>query len=83
MADAIDQHLGHKIAHARRASRWQVNELAEEIGVTAAELERMETGRTRISALHLARCANVLKRPLSWFYDGLPGQSKFEKSKLG
>lgn len=76
----IDQHLGRKISEARGLVGISAAELATQIGVAPALLERMEKGAKRVDALSLARCAKTLNQPLKWFYAGLPGQSKFETS---
>jgi len=81
VGSAIDQHLGRKIAEARRSAGRSVSQLAAEIGVPPDHLEKMERGHRRIDALSLARCSKALSRPLKWFYAGLPGQSKFETLK--
>ena len=52
------------------------------IEVDLAILIAMETGAVRVTSLLLARAARVLDFPLSWFFDGLPGQEVFDAPRI-
>ena len=55
--------------------------LAEMIEDDPDVVKAMETGDLRVSALRLARISRNLDKPLSWFFEGLPGQEVFEDKK--
>ena len=77
----IDKHLGARIRFARMELGLSPERLAEMIEVDPDVVKAMEAGELRVSALRLARISRNLDKPLSWFFDGLPGQEVFEDKK--
>ena len=55
-----------------------IEHLADFIQDDPEIVKAMETGKTRVSAIRLARISRGLDKPLSWFFDGLPGQEVFD-----
>lgn len=78
LTQLIDQHLGKRIARARRESNLERSWLAERIETSEEALRAFERGERRVSALYVARCAKALNKPLKWFFEGLPGQDVFD-----
>lgn len=78
----IDRHLGRRIIEAREQRGQTQAALAQQIEIDPTRLEAMEAGQTRVASLQLARVARVLDFPLSWFFDGLPGQEVFGAPRL-
>lgn len=76
----IDQHLGARLAAARQSSGLSESEAAAAIETSGPEYAAMERGEVRIRAIFLARLGRLFDQPISWFYEGLPGQTVFEKS---
>jgi ribosome-binding protein aMBF1 (putative translation factor) len=74
----IDRHLGRRISEARNQREQSQYELAKTIDVDVDELNSVESGEVRVASLLLARVARALDLPLSWFFDGLPGQDVFD-----
>ncbi|MEC7291708.1 MAG: helix-turn-helix transcriptional regulator [Pseudomonadota bacterium] len=74
----IDRHLGLRIEEARQLRGLSQAELADVIEADVATIAAMETGQVRIASIVLARIARELDLPLSWFFDGLPGQDVFD-----
>lgn len=74
----IDRHLGRKVSEARRQRAQSQEALARMVEVDSAMLAAVETGAVRVASLLLARVARALDFPLSWFFDGLPGQEVFD-----
>jgi len=74
----IDRHLGRKILEARKQRGQSQDSLAKMIDVDPAKLNAVESGDERVASLLLARIARALDLPLSWFFDGLPGQEVFD-----
>ena len=73
----IDKHLGGRIREAREARGLAVERLAHLMEDAPDVLTAMEAGQMRVSALRLARISRSLGMPLSWFFEGLPGQEVF------
>ena len=62
----------HALALARRWRRLRKNELARQLGVTAAAVSQYELGQARPSAAVLARLALALSMPIEFFAGGFP-----------
>lgn len=62
----------HALGLARRWRRMRKNELARQIGVTAAAVSQYELGQARPSAATLARLALALSMPVEFFAAGFP-----------
>ncbi|MGI5211730.1 ImmA/IrrE family metallo-endopeptidase [Plantactinospora sp. CA-290183] len=62
----------HALGLARRWRRMRKNELARQIGATAAAVSQYELGQARPSAAVLARLALALAMPVEFFAAGFP-----------
>ena len=62
----------HTLSLARRWRRMRKNELARQLGVTAAAVSQYELGQARPSAAVLARLALALSMPVGFFAGGFP-----------
>jgi Zn-dependent peptidase ImmA (M78 family)/transcriptional regulator with XRE-family HTH domain len=62
----------HALALARRWRRMRKNELARQVGVTAAAVSQYELAQARPSAAVLARLALALSMPVEFFAAGFP-----------
>lgn len=80
MKGSIDQHLGARLAEARRLCGLDKAEVASAIGKSGPEYAAIERGELRIRAIYLARLGRLFGQPVSWFYQGLPGQAVFDKA---
>ena len=74
----IDRHLGRKISEARLKRGQSQDALAQSVDIDADLLNSAESGEVRVSSVLVARVARALELPLSWFFDGLPGQEVFD-----
>lgn len=63
---------------ARRDADLSIDDLAERIHYQTADIAAMETGKQRVPSLALARISRVVEKPLSWFFEDLPGQDVFD-----
>jgi transcriptional regulator with XRE-family HTH domain len=54
--------------------------LAEAIGITFQQVQKYENGTNRISASRLQQIANVLQVPVTFLFEGTPGQRKADGS---
>ena len=80
MVGSIDQHLGQRLVEARQSSGVSAAAAAEAIDKSGLEYAAIERGEVRIRAIFLARLGRLFGQPVSWFYQGLPGQAVFEKA---
>jgi Zn-dependent peptidase ImmA (M78 family)/transcriptional regulator with XRE-family HTH domain len=64
--------LGQRIAHARNDARLTQAEAAAGAALDRSSLAKIETGKRRVSALELAKLAEVLGQRVEWFLTPAP-----------
>lgn len=69
--ERVDMIIGMKIHELRISMGLSRQQLAEKIGVTHQQLQKYEKGTNRISAGRLAAIAKSLKKPVSFFFEGI------------
>ncbi|MGB0682710.1 MAG: helix-turn-helix domain-containing protein [Magnetovibrionaceae bacterium] len=70
-ATDTDRHVGMRIRERRIMLGLSQQQMAEMIGVTYQQAHKYERGINRISAGRLYEIAQVLRVPVSYFYEGL------------
>jgi transcriptional regulator with XRE-family HTH domain len=68
--DACDQDVGRRIRAQRVVRRLSQIELANHLGITFQQVQKYEKGLNRVGAGRLARIAEVLNVPVSFFFSG-------------
>jgi transcriptional regulator with XRE-family HTH domain len=74
--DARDVVIGQRIRAQRLVCRMSQTELANRLGVAFQQLQKYETGVNRVSAGRLARIADALNVPVSFFFSGDDARSE-------
>ena len=74
-AHTADRHVGNRIRERRIMLGLSQQQLANLIGVTYQQAHKYERGINRISAGRLSEIASVLSVPVSWFFEGLAGET--------
>lgn len=69
--DAVDRHVGGRLAALRTAQGLSESDFARRIGITGPTLRRYETGAAPMGASILFRSAKLLGVAVEHFYDGL------------
>jgi transcriptional regulator with XRE-family HTH domain len=67
----IDRHVGARIRERRIMLGLTQQQLADLIGVTYQQAHKYERGINRVSAGRLFEIAQVLRVPVSYFFDGI------------
>jgi transcriptional regulator with XRE-family HTH domain len=70
---AKDVEVGRLIRAQRLVCRMSQTELAKKLGVTFQQVQKYEKGVNRVGAGRLARIAEVLGVPISFFFEGAKG----------
>ena len=70
--NVIDRLVGARVRLRRQALGMSQTELAQAIGLTFQQVQKYEQGKNRIGAGRLANIADVLKVPVSFFFEDLP-----------
>ena len=72
----IDTHVGSRVRMRRLILSMSQEKLADAIGLTFQQVQKYEKGTNRMGSSRLQQIANVLKVPVTFFFEGAPGQSK-------
>ena len=72
----IDTHVGSRVRMRRLILSMSQEKLADAIGLTFQQVQKYEKGTNRMGSSRLQQIANVLKVPVTFFFEGTPGQSK-------
>lgn len=74
-ATDVDRYVGGRIRERRVMLGLSQQQMADMIGVTYQQAHKYERGINRISAGRLYEIAQVLRVPVSYFFDGVDGAS--------
>jgi transcriptional regulator with XRE-family HTH domain len=75
MKHPVDVHVGKRVRHRRWMMGMTQQQLAEKVGIKFQQIQKYETGMNRISASRLWDIAGTLEVPISFFFDGLSGET--------
>ena len=69
--DQIDMHVGRRVKMRRVMLGMSQSDLAEGLGITFQQVQKYENGINRIGSGRLHRTADILKVPISFFFEGV------------
>jgi transcriptional regulator with XRE-family HTH domain len=67
--DFIDREIGRRLRVARIAANIRQYRAAKLVGVTYQQMRKYEVGCNRVSAVIVAKLAQVYQRPVGWFLE--------------
>ena len=68
---AFDRHVGVKLRQARILNQLSQSDLGDPVNLTFQQIMKYENGTNRIGASRLWRFSQILKVPVSYFFEGL------------
>jgi transcriptional regulator with XRE-family HTH domain len=74
----IDKHVGSRVRMRRLMLSMSQEKLGDAIGLTFQQVQKYEKGTNRMGSSRLQQIANVLQVPVTFFFEGAPGQSKLD-----
>lgn len=77
-ANPIDKYVGNRVLMRRIMLAMNQRELGEAIGVTGQQIQKYESGVTRIVASRLYDLAQALKVQAEYFFEGAPQSDKIK-----
>ena len=77
----IDTQIGSKLREARILRELSREDLAKALGVTVAQIQKYETGATRLSASALFALSQHLGVEVKYFYEGLTAAESKDSTK--
>ncbi|MBB3952227.1 helix-turn-helix domain-containing protein [Aureimonas jatrophae] len=72
----IDIHVGARVRLRRTMMGMSQEKLGEHLGITFQQIQKYEKGTNRIGASRLQKIAEVLNTPVSYFFEGAPGDDE-------
>ena len=73
----VDIHVGSRVRLRRTMLGFSQEKLGENLGITFQQVQKYEKGANRIGASRLQQIAAVLKTPVAFFFEDLPGEANF------
>jgi transcriptional regulator with XRE-family HTH domain len=74
--DPVDKHVGARLRMRRLMLHMSQTKLADAIGLTFQQVQKYEKGVNRMGSSRLQQVANILQVPVTFFFEGAPGQAK-------
>jgi transcriptional regulator with XRE-family HTH domain len=76
LPNQIDKHVGSRVRMRRMMLGMSQSTLANGLNLTFQQVQKYEKGTNRISASRLQHISQILQLPVTFFFEGTPGQSK-------
>ena len=76
LPNPIDKHVGSRVRMRRMMLSMSQSTLANGLDLTFQQVQKYEKGTSRISASRLQHISQILQLPVTFFFEGTPGQSK-------
>lgn len=70
----IDVHVGSRIRLRRNMLGISQEKLGDSLGITFQQIQKYEKGTNRVGASRLQAIASILNAPVSFFFEGAPGE---------
>ena len=71
----IDKHVGSRVRMRRVLVGMSQEKLGDALDLTFQQVQKYEKGTNRIGASRLQQIAAILTVPVSFFFDGAPGEN--------
>jgi transcriptional regulator with XRE-family HTH domain len=71
-----DKYVGSRVRMRRLMLGMSQEKLGEKLGLTFQQVQKYEKGTNRIGASRLQHISQILKVPVSFFFDGVSGPAK-------
>lgn len=72
----IDIHVGTRVRLRRTMLGLSQEKLGDSLGITFQQIQKYEKGSNRIGASRLQKLSEILKTPISFFFEDAPGAEK-------
>lgn len=70
----VDRHVGSRVRMRRLMLGISQTKLGEKLGLTFQQVQKYEKGTNRMGSSRLHQTANILKVPVTFFFEDAPGQ---------
>ena len=76
--DPVDIYVGSRVKMRRLMLDMSQEKLADAIDLTFQQVQKYEKGTNRMGASRLQQISNILKVPVTFFFEAVPGQPKLD-----
>jgi transcriptional regulator with XRE-family HTH domain len=76
----VDKHVGSRVRMRRMMLGMSQEKLGDALGLTFQQVQKYEKGTNRMGASRLQHVADILQVPVTFFFDGAPGQRQADGS---
>ena len=74
--EPVDVHVGNRVRMRRLMFGMSQEKLGRALGLTFQQVQKYEKGKNRMGSSRLQQIANILQAPVTFFFEGAPGQTK-------
>ena len=74
----IDKHVGNRVKMRRLMLGMSQEKLGDALGLTFQQVQKYEKGTNRMGSSRLQQISNILKVPVTFFFENVPGQPKLD-----
>ena len=74
----IDKHVGSRVKMRRLMLGMSQEKLGDALSLTFQQVQKYEKGTNRMGSSRLQQISNILKVPVTFFFEDVPGQPKFD-----
>ena len=76
--DPVDKHVGSRVKMRRLMLGMSQEKLGDALGLTFQQVQKYEKGTNRMGSSRLQQIANILKVPVTFFFEAVPGLLKLD-----
>jgi transcriptional regulator with XRE-family HTH domain len=74
LPDPTDMHVGARVRAKRMLMNMSQEKLGDALGLTFQQIQKYEKGTNRMGSSRLQQISVILKEPVEYFFEGLPGR---------
>ena len=74
----IDKHVGSRVKMRRLMLGMSQEKLGDALDLTFQQVQKYEKGTNRMGSSRLQQISNILKVPVTFFFEAVPGQPKLD-----
>lgn len=79
----IDVHVGGRLRLRRNMAGLSQEKLGKQLGITFQQIQKYEKGTNRMGASRLQEIAEILKTPISYFFEDVPNSGAAQGEATG
>lgn len=78
LPNPIDKHVGSRVKMRRLMLGMSQEKLGDALDLTFQQVQKYEKGTNRMGSSRLQQISNILKVPVTFFFEDVPGQPKLD-----